>query len=52
MLFGLWMLVQHSLLGGENRIFLEYGTWLSIIGILLFIYCITLLKNLKKLNIF
>lgn len=51
-LFGLWMLVQHSLLSGENRIFLNYGTWLSITGILLFIYCIALLKNLKKLNIF
>ena len=52
LLFGLWMLTEHSLLSGENRIFLNYGTWLSITGILLFIYCIALLKNLKKINIF
>ncbi|HNW58426.1 MAG TPA: hypothetical protein PKI62_01965 [bacterium] len=52
LLFGLWMLGQVPFLSGENRIFLKDGLWLSGTGILLFLYCIYLLKKLKKIQIF
>lgn len=52
LLFGLWMLVQTPLLLDENKVFLEYGGWLTAVGILLFFYCINLLRKIKKMQLF
>jgi len=52
LLFGLWMLAQTPLLLDENRVFMEYGAWLTALGTILFFYCINLLRKLKKMQLF
>ena len=52
LLFGFWFISQYPLIAERNQIYRSTGLWLSGAGLFFFIYCLMLLRKIKKIHIF
>ncbi|MBN2356432.1 hypothetical protein JXO59_09980, partial [candidate division KSB1 bacterium] len=52
LLFGIWFLSQYPLIADLNRIYRKTGLMLTGVGFFFFIYCLILLRKIKKIHIF